>query len=194
MTVQIGVNGEQAIDTLPTHRDLTVTVTVQVFSRENEVNDAEKPGDEFPNNVLATEIVQTARTFITPLVLDLDGDGIELTSIENGTLFDLNNDGILDQTGFGGADDGLLALDRNGDGIINNQSELFGDNRDSGAEDGFARLAELDSNGDGIFDANDEAFEDVVIWQDLNQDGVSCLLYTSPSPRDLSTSRMPSSA
>ena len=86
MTVQIGVNGEQAIDTLPTHRDLTVTVTVQVFSRENEVNDAEKPGDEFPNNVLATEIVQTARTFITPLVLDLDGDGIELTSIENLSL------------------------------------------------------------------------------------------------------------
>ena len=146
-------------------------VTVQIFSRENEVSDAEKPGDEFPNNVLATEVVQTARAFITPLVLDLDGDGVELTSIDQGTLFDLNNDGILDRTGFVAADDGLLALDRNGDGIINNQSELFG-NSDT-AEDGFARLSELDSNGDGVFDTNDDAFDDVVIFQDLNQDGVS---------------------
>ena len=32
-------------------------------------------------------------------------------------------------------------------------------------------------------------------WQDLlDLETVDCLLYTSPSPRDLSTSRMPSSA
>ena len=40
------------------------------------------------------------------------------------------------------------------------------------------------------------AIEDV-IWGNVTQvgeQGACCLLYTSPSPRDLSTSRMPSSA
>ena len=167
--LQITVDGNNR--ELPTHRDLTVPILTHFYSGEYNPSDAEKPGDEFPNNVVVTSVTQTARTFITPLVLDLDGDGIELTSIEDGTLFDLNNDGILDRTGFVAADDGLLALDRDGDGIINNQSELFG-NSDM-AEDGFARLAELDSNEDGIFDAQDNLFDDVVIFQDLNQNGVS---------------------
>ena len=65
-----------------------------------------------------------------PLSLDLDGDGIETTAIEglNSTLFDHNKDGIRTATGWVSADDGLLVLDRNGDGVINHGGELFGDN------------------------------------------------------------------
>ena len=66
-----------------------------------------------------------------PLSLDLDDDGIiETTAIEglNSTLFDHNNDGIRTATGWVSADDGLLVLDRNGDGVINHGGELFGDN------------------------------------------------------------------
>ena len=114
-----------------------------------------------------------------PLTLDLDGDGIEMTAIEglNSTLFDHNKDGIRTATGWVSADDGLLVLDRNGDGVINHGGELFGDNTllkdGSLAANGFAALAEFDENGDGKIDAQDAVFEQLKVWRDLNQDGIS---------------------
>ena len=114
-----------------------------------------------------------------PLSLDLDGDGIETTAIEglNSTLFDHNKDGIRTATGWVSADDGLLVLDRNGDGVINHGGELFGDNTllkdGSLAANGFAALAEHDENGDGKIDAQDAVFHQLKVWRDLNQDGIS---------------------
>ncbi|WP_115217740.1 hypothetical protein [Suttonella indologenes] len=115
-----------------------------------------------------------------PLSLDLDDDGIiETTAIEglNSTLFDHNNDGIRTATGWVSADDGLLVLDRNGDGVINHGGELFGDNTllkdGSLAPTGFAALAEHDDNGDGKIDTQDAVFEQLKVWRDLNQDGIS---------------------
>ena len=65
----------------------------------------------------------------------------------------------------------------NGNGIIDNGAELFGDNTKladgSFAKHGYAALAELDSNGDGIVSAADAAFQTLRVWQDLNQDGIS---------------------
>ncbi len=107
----------------------------------------------------------------TPLVFDLDGDGIELTNTENGVLFDVDVDGVAEQTAWVSGDDGLLALDRNNDGQITDRSELFGDT--DGFEDGFQNLSSYDSNNDGVIDANDDVYEDLRIWQDVNQDGVS---------------------
>jgi T1SS-143 domain-containing protein len=104
-----------------------------------------------------------------PLVLDLDGDGIELVNRENGVQFDMGADGIMDNTAWVGADDGLLAMDINGDGTINDHSELFG----TMEIDGFTVLAQYDSNQDGIVDANDEFWDDILVWRDANQDGVS---------------------
>ncbi|HGG9910011.1 TPA: calcium-binding protein, partial [Neisseria meningitidis] len=75
------------------------------------------------------------------------------------------------------ADDGLLVRDLNGNGIIDNGAELFGDNTKladgSFAKHGYAALAELDSNGDNIINAADAAFQTLRVWQDLNQDGIS---------------------
>ena len=49
------------------------------------------------------------------------------------------------------------------------------------------------SQADGIYFYRGEDFEgEILLSQGVNSK--SCLLYTSPSPRDLSTSRMPSSA
>lgn len=107
----------------------------------------------------------------SPLVLDLDGDGIELLSKADGVLFDIDNDGQLEQTGFAGPDDGLLALDLNGDGFINSQAELFGNNNIF--DDGFQNLASFDGNQDGVIDASDDVFSLLVVWQDSNSDGVS---------------------
>jgi len=123
---------------------------------------------------------QNAQNFvqrIDPLALDLDGDGIETVSANAGITFDFNGDGIKTGTGWLSGDDGFLVLDRNGNGTIDNGSELFGIDtvKSDGtlATDGFDALRDLDSNGDGIFDANDEHFDKVRVWQDKNQDGIS---------------------
>ena len=105
-----------------------------------------------------------------PLVLDLDGDGIELIAIEeSNVLFDLNADGFRELTGWVKADDGMLALDANGDGKINDIRELFGD----ALTDGFDELKTLDGNNDGVINASDAKFSQLRIWQDFNQNGVT---------------------
>ncbi|MDC0657826.1 hypothetical protein N6L27_07465 [Leisingera sp. SS27] len=109
---------------------------------------------------------------ISPLVIDLDGDGIELLSLEHSDVhFDLDNNGFAEKTGWVSPDDALLALDLNNNGVIDNQAELFGN--DVGHENGFSKLSELDSNGDGIIDASDDQFSDLLLWQDLNSSGTS---------------------
>ncbi len=119
-----------------------------------------------------------------PLTFDLDGDGIETVApdSENPILFDHSGDGLRSSTGWIAPDDGLLVFDRNNNGMIDNGSELFGDNTnlydDQGnvtgkAEDGFDALAQEDTNQDGIVDVNDDNFSNLRVWQDLNQDGVT---------------------
>ncbi len=112
-----------------------------------------------------------------PLVLDLDGDGIETVGTDAGVLFDHNGDGIKTGSGWIEADDGFLVRDLNGNGIIDNGSELFGDQTilQDGitAKTGFAALGDLDTNDDGTIDAADTAFAELKIWRDLNQDGLS---------------------
>jgi hypothetical protein len=134
--------------------------------------------DAFSASQLAAMSTEQLSVLTTsPLILDLDGNGVQTQHWAANTLFDIDGDGDLDQTGWVGEGDGLLALDRNGDGSINDGSELFGTattlDDGSKAEDGFAALAELDSNGDGRIDASDEAFASLRVWMDANKDGVS---------------------
>jgi len=106
----------------------------------------------------------------SPLVIDLDGDGIELTEYDpeaTATFFDLDNDGFAEQSAWIAANqDGLLARDINEDGVINDASELFG----SATVDGFAILAQLDSNADLVIDENDAAWDELIIWKDIDGD------------------------
>ncbi|WP_051940562.1 hypothetical protein [Stenoxybacter acetivorans] len=112
-----------------------------------------------------------------PIVLDLDGDGIETVGHDKhvGALFDHNNDGIRTATGWVSADDGILVVDKNQDGIISNGNEIFGDSyRKANGEtavNGYDALAEFDSNQDGKITAEDARFTELKIWRDLNQDG-----------------------
>jgi hypothetical protein len=112
-----------------------------------------------------------------PLVVDLDGDGIETCSVRDGAYFDHNGDGFSEKTGWVSGDDGLLVLDRNGDGIINSGGELFGDQtvlkNGRKAANGFQALAELDDNKDGKFDINDAAYSQLRVWRDSDGDGYS---------------------
>ncbi|MGL5142422.1 MAG: calcium-binding protein [Acinetobacter baumannii] len=117
--------------------------------------------------------------YYDPLILDLDGDGIETIAHNklNGALFDNDADGLKTATGWVSPHDGLLVFDRNADGIINDGTEVFGDNtylkNGEKAEHGFDALADLDTDKNGKIDANDEDFAKLKVWRDLNQDGKS---------------------
>ena len=112
---------------------------------------------------------------LSPLILDLDGDGVEADGL---AYFDHEGDGWGELSRWAGEDDGVLVWDRNRDGVINDGSELFGNNtvlRDGGtAKDGFAALSDLDDNGDGVIDGKDGVWVDlrVMRWTDANGDGV----------------------
>lgn len=134
------------------------------------------PSGWFETSIETAYFMYEARTGLKyqsgedPLVLDLDGDGIELTAVSNvSTRFDIDGDGFAEGTGWVQRDDGILVLDKNGNGTIDDINELFG----IGFTSGFSELEALDSNQDNWFDALDADFGKVQIWQDLNQDGVS---------------------
>jgi len=116
-------------------------------------------------------------TLGTPIILDLDGNGVQTIGIQAGVKFDLFADGNSVRTGWVAGGDGLLVMDRNADGVINDGSELFGSSTTlaSGqrAADGYVALRELDSNQDGVIDRNDFAFADLRLWVDGNSDGVN---------------------
>ncbi len=106
----------------------------------------------------------------SPLVLDLDGDGVELVSLENSTVsWNIDGDDFSEASGWVAADDGLLVIDLNGDGIVTDHSELFGDL----VTDGFTILSAYDTNADGVIDASDTQFADLLVWQDVNQNAIS---------------------
>ncbi len=109
---------------------------------------------------------------IDPLVLDLNGNGVELKSYQDANvLFNMDADDYKEQTGWVGASDGFLVLDKNGDGVINDVSEMFSEYFTSGAKNGLAALATMDSNHDGVFSAGDAAYGQVRVWQDVNGNG-----------------------
>ncbi len=108
-----------------------------------------------------------------PIILDLDHNGFAFTSLEDGVKFDINADGKLDQVAWTKTD-GILAYDVDGNGKIDNGSEIFTPNFAGGTHaSGVAALSTLDVNHDGKIDASDTGFEKLLVWQDANGNGVS---------------------
>ena len=113
---------------------------------------------------------------VSPLVLDLNGDGVHTTGVQDGVLFDVLDEGKPIKSGWTDGVDGLLVLDLNGDGKINNGKELFGNGTDtpSGkAQNGFVALAQHDLNADGVINVKDEVFSELQIWVDADHDGLT---------------------
>ncbi|WP_269532410.1 hypothetical protein [Chitinimonas sp. BJYL2] len=93
-----------------------------------------------------------------PLVVNHAAASASLT--EEKFAFDLDADGVQDSISFAGPGSSFLALDRNGDGQINDGSELFG----TRSGNGFADLAQLDDDGNGWIDESDRVWGSLKLW------------------------------
>jgi len=114
----------------------------------------------------ATETAEVEKS--DPLALDLNGDGLRTTGVENGVLFDINGDGIKEKSSFVSGGDAFLAYDKNGNGMIDGAKELFGDS--NGYQHGFAELASYDENKDGKIDSSDAIYDQLQLFSmDKNQ-------------------------
>ncbi|MCX6074536.1 MAG: hypothetical protein NTY39_09485, partial [Campylobacterales bacterium] len=131
-------------------------------------------------SVTSTEIssgesATTTLSYTTPIMLDMNFDGVHTVSMDQGILFDINADGYTDKVGWSDGIDAFLVHDLNRDGMVNDGRELFGSAttlaNGSKAQDGYAALRELDENHDNQINSSDLLYKELSLWIDTNLSG-----------------------
>ncbi|MEL6663132.1 MAG: calcium-binding protein, partial [Pseudomonadota bacterium] len=132
-------------------------------------------GEDPAFNDIADTFDQSTAPIVDPLVIDLEGNGLDLISRDEArVLFDVDADGDLELMGWVAPSDAFLVLDENGNGLIDDVTEMFG----QPGQLGFAELAMLDDFSDpfdpvSVIDHRDSRFSELLIWQDLDSDGIN---------------------
>jgi Ca2+-binding RTX toxin-like protein len=168
-TIDVAVfAGLQASYTIATNAG-TVTIT------DNQASVDGNDGVDTVSSIERAEFKNGVQVNITsPIVLDLDGNGVRLLhNSQTNTAFDWNMDGRADQTGWISRGDGFLVIDRDGNGTVSNALELsFVDDKE-GARSDLDGLRAFDSNADGLLSSDDLDFSKFMVWQDRNGNGRS---------------------
>jgi hypothetical protein len=142
----------------------------------------EEPEDDYDRDITGNPLDPDSAC---PLLIDADGNGVKLTSAQHGVIFDIDGDGQAEQIGWThkNSNDVWLAVDRNGNGRIDDGTELFGNNTPVRAgqttANGFEALNFLQSESAGLaaldqaIAGGDTAFDRLLLWRDSNHNGIS---------------------
>lgn len=110
---------------------------------------------------------------LSPIALDLSGEGLQFSTFADGALFDCDDDGQRDRTAWVAGGTALLAYDRDGDGAIIRTEEISFTRYLEGAKTDLEGLAFFDTNHDRLLDAHDLCWHQFGVWRDENGDGFS---------------------
>ena len=175
VTVEAGQTSSDAFEVKAWKEKVTVDRDVQFATHQEgteqfNIKVVHDSDVEFTQDSLSVDIIdQTSYDYVSPISIDLNGDGLQTMSIDQGIKFDILNSGNAVNTGWISGEDGFLAVDENGNGQIDSIAELFG----GGVGEGFGKLDSFDSNQDGVVNANDMSFNQLRIWQDANENGLT---------------------
>ncbi|MDF1653472.1 MAG: calcium-binding protein, partial [Coxiellaceae bacterium] len=130
-------------------------------------------GVVYVNSFVSTD--QQGGQGIDPIIIDLNNDGISLISHNDSQVrFDMTGDGQLNKTAWANSADAILAYDINDNGFIDNIHEVFSERFNGESySNAVEALSAFDLNQDNLIDANDLVYQDLVLWQDRNSDGIS---------------------
>ena len=162
---------EEAVTFVAT-TDASGNLVVNIAVNTND-NDETLEVDNFTIEA-GSNMVQTTELGYAPIAIDLDGDGVEYLSREAGVVFTDQTTGESVNTAWVAPDDGMLVIDANNSGTVDESREYVFTEWSETAETDMEAVAEVfDTNQDGVLDAQDEQWDQFAVWQDSDSDGVT---------------------